>query len=154
MRGVAVGASKVENIKIPDKILWNNKILLPEDVVVERNGKKKTILFSEVKKNDLIYDAGQKTVRALGELAKKAKLVLWNGTLGFCENGYTYGTKELAKAVGTSKAFRLVGGGDTVAAIRQMKLEKNFDFLSTGGGAMLEFLAKGTLPGIEALKKK
>jgi|SRR3989344_3842353 len=154
LRGVAVGASKVENIKIPDKILWNNKILLPEDVVVERNGKKKTILFSEVKKNDLIYDAGPKTVRVLGELAKKAKLILWNGTLGFCENSYAYGTKELAKAVGTSKAFRLVGGGDTVAAIRQMKLEKNFDFLSTGGGAMLEFLAKGTLPGIEALKKK
>ncbi len=153
LRGTSVGASKVEDIAIPDNILWNNKILLPEDAVVSRGGKKKTVAIHEVAKDDLIYDAGSQTARALGELAKKAKLVLWNGTLGFCENGFNYGTRELAKDIGQSKAFRLVGGGDTVAALRQMKLEKNFDFISTGGGAMLEFLAKGTLPGIKALKK-
>jgi len=56
--------------------------------------------------------------------------------------------------LGKSSAYKIVGGGDTVAALRQMKLEKNFDFVSTGGGAMLEFLAKGTLPGIKALKLK
>jgi len=138
-RGVSVGKSKVESIKIPDKILWSEKIMLPEDWI---------------EKNGIIYDAGPKTVRALAELAKKAKFVLWNGTLGLCEKGFDFGTRELAKELGKSKAFKVVGGGDTVAAIRQMKLEKNFDFLSTGGGAMLEFLAKGTLPGIEVLKKK
>ncbi|MDP2668603.1 MAG: phosphoglycerate kinase [bacterium] len=151
LRGIPVGASKTENIKIPDKILWNSKILLPEDAIVYRSGKKKTVLLNEIEKNDLIYDAGPKTLKVLSGLAKNAKFVLLNGTLGFCEKGFSFGTRKLAQELGKSKAYKLVGGGDTVAAIRKMKLEKNFDFISTGGGAMLEFLAKGTLPGIAAL---
>lgn len=154
LRGMPIGASDFESIKIPEKILRNNKILLPEDAIVERNGKKKTVLLNEIEKKDLIYDAGPRTVKILSGLAKNAKFVLWNGTLGLCEEGFDFGTRGFANTVGKSKAFRLAGGGDTVAAIRKMKLEKNFDFISTGGGAMLEFLAKGTLPGIEALKKK
>ena len=154
LRGIPVGASKTENIKIPEKILWNSKILLPEDAIVYRSGKKKTVLLNEIEKNDLIYDAGPKTLKVLSGLAKNAKFVLVNGTLGFCEKGLSFGTRKLAQELGRSKAYKLVGGGDTVAAVRRMKLEKNFDFISTGGGAMLEFLAKGTLPGIEALKKK
>ena len=138
-RGVSVGKSKVEYVKIPKQILWSPKIILPEDWV---------------EKGGVIYDAGPKTAKALAELSKSAKFVLWNGTLGLCEKGFEDGTKSLAKELGKSKAFRVVGGGDTVAAVRKFKLEKNFDFISTGGGAMLEFLAKGTLPGIEALKKK
>lgn len=138
-RGIDVRKSKIEKVKIPADILWSPKIFLPEDW--EFGG-------------GAIYDAGPKTVKALSELAIRAKFVLWNGTLGLCEKGYTFGTLEFGRALGRSKAFRLAGGGDTVAAVRKMKLEKNFDFISTGGGAMLEFLAKGTLPGIEALKKK
>ena len=138
-RGVDVGKSKVENVKIPKSLLWSPKILLPEDWAM---------------KGGVILDAGPKTVRALSQLAKKAEFVLWNGTLGLCEKGFEYGTRTLAKELGKSKAYKVVGGGDTVAAIRKFKLEKNFDFISTGGGAMLEFLAKGTLPGIEALKRK
>lgn len=137
-RGIFVGKSKVESVKIPKNILWSPKIILPEDWD-ERGG--------------AIYDAGPKTIKTLAELAKKAKFVLWNGTLGLCEKGFNYGTRTLAKELGKSKAYKIVGGGDTVAAIRKFKAEKNFDFISTGGGAMLEFLAKGTLPGIAALKK-
>ncbi|MDP3934892.1 MAG: phosphoglycerate kinase [Candidatus Giovannonibacteria bacterium] len=138
-RGIGVEKSKVENIKIPKSVVWSNKILLPGDWTM---------------KQGLILDAGPKTVKTLGELAQASKFVLWNGTLGICEKGFIYGTKTFAKELGKSKAYKVVGGGDTVAAIRKFKLEKNFDFISTGGGAMLEFLAKGTLPGIEALKKK
>ncbi|MBI2112924.1 phosphoglycerate kinase, partial [Candidatus Woesearchaeota archaeon] len=134
-RGVSVGKSKIENVKIPKQILWSPKIILPEDWV---------------EKGGVIYDAGPKTVKILGELAKNAKFILWNGTLGICEKGFEYGTKTFAKELGKSRAYKVVGGGDTVAAIRKFKAEKNFDFISTGGGAMLEFLAKGTLPGIEA----
>ena len=123
-------------------------------MIVMRGGKRRAVLVDEVLQGDFIYDAGPKTVRALGELAASAKSILWNGTLGICEKGFDYGTKELAKSLGKSKAFKVVGGGDTVAAIQKFHLEKFFDFLSTGGGAMLEFLATGTLPGIEALKKK
>lgn len=138
-RRIGVGKSKVESVKISQNFIWNNKILLPEDWTA---------------KNGVILDAGQKTVKTLNELAKASKFVLWNGTLGLCEKGFEYGTRTFARELRKSKAYKVVGGGDTVAAIRKFKLEKNFDFISTGGGAMLEFLAKGTLPGIEALKKK
>lgn len=153
-RGFSVGKSKIENIKIPKEILWSPKIILPEDAIVSGSGRKKSVSLRDVKANDIIYDAGPKTIGALAKLARNSKSVLWNGTLGICENGFDDGTREFGKELGKSKAFKVVGGGDTVAAIRKMKLEKNFDFLSTGGGAMLEFLATGTLPGIEALKKK
>ena len=150
-RGLSVGKSKTEDKKIPKEILWSAKIFLPEDAIVLRNGKKKSVLLSDIKARDIIYDAGAKTVNAIAELARRSKFVLWNGTLGLCENGFDYGTRELAKELGKSNAYKVVGGGDTVAAIRKMKLERNFDFLSTGGGAMLEFLATGPLPGIAAL---
>ena len=138
-RNVDVKKSKIEKARISQHIISSPKILLPEDWVME-SGK--------------IYDAGPKTIEMLSGLAQKAKFILWNGTLGLCEKGFDKGTRDFAKALGKSGAYRVVGGGDTVAAIRKMKLEKNFDFVSTGGGAMLEFLAKGTLPGIEALKTR
>src|SRR3989338_7465799 len=153
-RGYRVGSSRVEDVKISRYVITNHKILLPEDVVLLRGKSKKTLPLiptSNIEHGDLIYDAGPKTVKAISDLAKEAKFVLWNGTLGVCEKGFASGTKALAKALGESKAFKVVGGGDTVAAIRKFKLEKNFDFISTGGRAMLEFLAKGTLPGIAAL---
>lgn len=137
-RGAAVGKSKVEKVKISKSILRSPKIILPEDWIMDHG---------------IIYDAGPKTIKTLARMSRDAKFILWNGTLGVCEKGFDRGTRDLAKALSKSKAYKVVGGGDTVAAIRKMKLEKNFDFISTGGGAMLEFLAKGTLPGIEALKK-
>ncbi len=153
-KGVAVGRSEIDKARIPEDILWNNKIMLPEDAVVLRSSKKKIILLNQTEKNDLVYDAGPKTTSALEELAVRSRFVLWNGPLGLYEKGFMFGTKELARALKMSRAFKVLGGGDTVAAIRKVHLEKNFDFISTGGGAMLEFLAKGTLPGIEALKIK
>ncbi len=137
-RGFDIGKSKVEKIIIPKSILWHKKIILPIDYV---------------KKNGVIYDAGPKTIKMLGRIAERSKFVLWNGTLGLCEKGFISGTKNFARHLEKSKAYKIVGGGDTAAAIRGFKLEKNFNFISTGGGAMLEFLATGTLPGIEAVKK-
>ncbi len=136
-RGFDIGKSETEKIKIPKNILWHKKILLPVDYI---------------EKNNIIYDAGPKTIKILNNIAQKSKFILWNGTLGLCEKGFNSGTRELAKSLGKSKAYKIVGGGDTVAAIRKFKLEKNFNFVSTGGGAMLEFLATGTLPGIDAIK--
>jgi phosphoglycerate kinase len=76
---------------------------------------------------------------------------LWNGPLGEYEKGFTETTDVLARAIAESKAYSVVGGGDTVAEIERIGLLNRFSFVSTGGGAMLEFLAKGTLPGIQAL---
>jgi phosphoglycerate kinase len=81
-----------------------------------------------------------------------AKMILWNGPMGNFEAGYSAGTKTLIEQISGSNAYSIVGGGDTVAAIEEMNLGAKFGFISTGGGAMLDFLGNGTLPGIEALK--
>lgn len=80
-----------------------------------------------------------------------AKMILWNGPMGNFEAGHTAGTKALIEKISGSGAYSIVGGGDTVAAIEEMNLGAKFGFISTGGGAMLDFLGNGTLPGIEAL---
>src|SRR3989344_5856571 len=138
-RGEDVGKSKTENIKIPKKLLWNKKIVLPVDFEI---------------KNRFIYDSGPATAKILEDLAKKSKFILWNGTLGLCEKGFNFGTKSFIESLGKSKAYKIAGGGDTISAINKFSLQKNLNFISTGGGAMLEFLATGTLPGIDAIKKK
>ncbi|MEK7503028.1 MAG: phosphoglycerate kinase [Patescibacteria group bacterium] len=138
-RGNDVGKSKTENVKIPKNILWNKKIILPVDFNI---------------KNGVIYDSGPATAEILRDLARKSGFILWNGTLGICEKGFDFGTKSFIEALGKSKAYKIAGGGDTISAIHKFGLQKNFNFISTGGGAMLEFLATGTLPGIDAIKKK
>lgn len=138
-RGCDVGKSLVENVKIPKNILWHKKIILPVDFNI---------------KNGVIYDSGPATALMLENLAKKSKFILWNGTLGLCEKGFDFGTKSFIESLKKSKAYKIAGGGDTISAIHKFGLQKNFDFISTAGGAMLGFLAIGTLPGIGAIKKK
>ena len=89
------------------------------------------------------------------EKLKKAGTVIWSGPMGvFEKKKFSYGTLAIAKAIARNKkAFSVVGGGETVAFLKKYKLDKKFSFVSTGGGAMLDFLAGEKLPGIEALKK-
>lgn len=96
-------------------------------------------------------DANQETLEMLGRKIARAKFIVWNGPLGNYENGYKNGTLGLAKLLADSQAKVIVGGGDTLAAIKELDSEKSFYFISTAGGAMLDFLSSGTLPGIEAL---
>lgn len=152
--GLPTGASLVEDVTIPDELLKNSKIILPQDVVVERGAGRFTVPAKDVQAGDLIYDAGPETLRNLTEVMRKARFILWNGTLGLCEKGYEAGTRALIQEFGALGAYRIAGGGDTAAAIRNLQRESNFDFISTGGGAMLEFLAQGTLPGIEAIRPR
>jgi phosphoglycerate kinase len=95
-------------------------------------------------------DANAETLEILKKIIKKSKFILWNGPLGNYEKGFTKGTLELAKIIAKSGAVSIIGGGDTIAAIKKIGLN-HFSFVSTAGGAMLEFLAHGTLPGVEAL---
>lgn len=152
--GFEVGKSLVEGKDYGIKKIINNpKLLLPVDVVVTgRDGGRLTKSISEVGKEDKIVDIGDRTLYELGMLVKKAKLVLWNGPTGQYEAGFDHGTTELLKMLAKSKAKTIIGGGDTVALVSKLKLEKKLTFVSTGGGAALEYLAKGTLPGIKALK--
>ncbi|HEY4493932.1 MAG TPA: phosphoglycerate kinase [Candidatus Paceibacterota bacterium] len=152
-KGYEVGRSLLsdENFGI-EKIIGNKKIIVPADVVVEdKSGKLLAKKIDEVEKNDYILDIGQESIQALEPYIQKSKLILWNGPLGKYEAGGGGATKEILKMVAGSKAESIIGGGDTVALISEMKMEDKFSFVSTGGGATLEFLDKGTLPAIQAL---
>ena len=83
----------------------------------------------------------------------KAKYILWNGPLGNFENGFKDATESLAKTIAETQGVSIVGGGDTVTAIHDLDINDRFTFVSTAGGAMLDFISNGTLAGIEALKQ-
>jgi len=142
------------------RILANPKLVLPIDSLVvpasladarDARAKARVAPAGEVRSDDVILDHGPATSAILASLAEKAATILWNGPLGKYENGFVDATDDFAHAVARSSARSVVGGGDTVAAIENLGLLPRFSFVSTGGGAMLAFLAKGTLPGIEAL---
>ena len=99
-------------------------------------------------------DANPETIELIKEKVNSANFILWNGPLGNYEEGYKEGTLSLAKILAESGKEVVVGGGDTLAAIKELGLEDKFSFVSTAGGAMLDFLANGTLPGIEALEER
>ncbi len=153
--GFEVGKSVVEDgyEKQIKKLLSSPKLLLPTDVIVLRGSKKETVTLSEVDKADKIVDIGIDSVRLVSEKIAKAKVIVWNGPTGWYEGGFTWATKTLAKNMANSKAFSVIGGGDTGAVVEKIVKDSNKNiFVSTGGGATLDFLAKGTLIGIQCLK--
>jgi len=152
--GFEVGQSIFDaNLSGMTEFLKSPNIILSQDVVTEARGDVFVRQVESVKTKETIVDIGPGSLELLKEQIRNAKFILWNGPLGNFEKGFNKGTLEVARAIAISKAFSVVGGGDTVSAIADLKLEKDFDFVSTAGGAMLDFLANGTLPGIEALFK-
>ena len=134
-------------------------ITYPEDVMVgkhmEDKSKKKEL--NEIKDDDLILDIGPKTTKKIKDIIEKSRTVLWNGPAGYFENpNFANGSYEIAKTIikkNKSKSiYSVVGGGDTIAVLNQINVIKNFNFVSTAGGAFLEYLEGKELPGIKALK--
>jgi phosphoglycerate kinase len=151
-KGLEVGKSVVDNdAKIPKSFLNHKKLILPDMVVVSRS-RKIAIKVEDVGPNNQILDIGIPSINRLAPLIHKAKLILWNGPMGWYENDYVEATDVLVKLLMKTKAKVIIGGGDTAVFVEKKKLAKNFTFVSSGGGATLEFLSKGTLPGIKALK--
>lgn len=153
VKGYEVGESLVDegNFQIP-ALLKNKNLLLPIDVEVTSGGKKRICRSTEVKSDETIVDVGPETIKMLEGLVEKASFVLWNGPLGKYEDGFGAGTEKLVKIIARAKTDSVIGGGDTVSIISKLKLESSLGFVSTGGGATLDFLAKGTLAGIKVLK--
>lgn len=143
--------SDVKNYNLPS-IVKNSKILLPKDFVVINKNKKRRVFFDNLSKDDYIVDIGLQTIKDLEKKIRKAKTILWNGPLGKTSSGFDVSTKEIVRAIAKTESMSVVGGGDTVEIISKLKMENKFTFVSTGGGATLDFLAYGTLPVIEALK--
>lgn len=149
-KGYEVGVSLTEEGYDVTIVLKNKKLILPIDVVTEHGTKSRTVSVNSVSKNEIIVDVGPQTIKNLAPIIKKAKFVLFNGTLG--KGSYLTASKMLLTMMAKSKAKTIIGGGDTVSVVSKFKMEKKFSFVSTGGGATLAFLAEGTLPGIKALK--
>jgi phosphoglycerate kinase len=157
--GYSVGTSLVSDAdpKAIKNLLANRKLAVPLDAVVGPLGSKRETSrvskLDNIQPGEAILDNGPKTSEMLEGLVKDAKTVLWNGPLGNYENGFVDATRALVIAVAKSSAYSIIGGGDTEAAIEDLHVTEHFSFISTGGGAMLDFLAKGTLPGLQALEQ-
>ena len=136
----------------------NCKIIYPVDVSVskKKDGEGKVKKISEVQEDDLILDIGPETLKILTKTIEKSKTVLWNGPAGYFENeNFKKGSLEIARKIveknKKNEIYSVAGGGDTVAALNSFNLTKHFNFVSTAGGAFLEFLEGRDLPGIKAL---
>jgi phosphoglycerate kinase len=152
-KGYEVGTSLVDNqnFNIPSLMKYKT-LLLPSDVEVAKGSKIRFVKPSDVNHDEAIVDIGPETIKTLEDHISKAKFILWNGPLGKYETGFGGATEKVLKLIAKSNAHSVIGGGDTVALISKLKLEDKLGFVSTGGGATLDFLATGTLPGIKALK--
>ncbi|OHA18124.1 MAG: phosphoglycerate kinase [Candidatus Taylorbacteria bacterium RIFCSPHIGHO2_01_FULL_46_22b] len=152
--GVSVGDSLVSERTLDLKVVTENpSVRLPLDFLVQKGPVTVVTPPEALGKGERVVDSGPKTAEFLAELAAESKFILWNGPLGEFERGFSERTLAFARAVAESGAHSIVGGGDTISAIQSLNMLEKFDFVSTGGGAMLDFLANETLPGIEALKK-
>ena len=135
------------------------EIPLPIDVVVaerfSEDVESYVRLVSQIDDNEKIFDVGPDTIKNFIALIKKAKTILWNGPIGAFEiEAFAKGTQAIAKAIAESKAFKVAGGGDTLAAIEKYRMNNKIDYISTGGGAFLTVLEGKKLPVIEALEER
>ena len=136
----------------------NCKVFFPLDVSTGKSVNEKSIVkkLTEISNDDMILDIGPETIKMIKNIINNSNTILWNGPAGYFENPeFSKGSKEIAKQIivrkKENKIYCVSGGGDTVAALNNFGLAKDFDFVSTAGGAFLEFLEGKELPGIKAL---
>ena len=137
---------------------YNCEIILPKDVIVSEslNGSGKEKNINEIDENEMVLDIGSKTISSIEKVINNSETVLWNGPAGYFENpNFQNGTKRILELISqktnNDKIFSVAGGGETVAAINKFKKFDSFTFVSTAGGAFLEYLEGKTLPAIKAL---
>ena len=162
--GYMVGNSlKTEDENVLDKlkellIEYQEKIMLPLDVIVGRNYDNNYVehlKVDEVQADHCIYDVGMDTVRAYAEVLNNSATIFVNGTAGKYEDKrFTTGTRELLEEIANNKAIKVVGGGDGVSAVKYFHFEEKFTYLSTGGGATLEYIINGGLPAIDNIEEQ
>jgi len=129
-------------------------IMVPVDLAIDVDKKRKEIAVGELPTNHAVYDIGTETAEKYSELIGKAKSIVISGPMGVFENKeFMVGTKKVFETAAASEAFSLVGGGHTVAAVEELGLAKKISYVSTAGGALVEFLMGKQLPGVVALEK-
>ncbi len=132
---------------------YGEKVMVPVDLAIDFGGTRKEVTVSQLPTDYSIYDIGQKTVEIYAKIISSAKSIVVSGPMGVYENKeFNYGTKKVFEAIANSKAFSLAGGGNTIAAIQEYGLTKKIGYISTAGGALIEFLMGKKLPGVVALE--
>ena len=133
---------------------YSDAVKVPADVAVEVDGKRREVLVRDMPTDYPIFDIGPETVKNYGEIIRRAKSIVLSGPMGVFENSeFSYGTRKIFGEVADSKAFSLAGGGHTVAALKEFGLAEKISYISTAGGALIEFLMGKKLPGVVALEK-
>ena len=159
--GYSVGASFVEEeyVKIAKEIIAiakeeGVKIYLPIDVVVEKNGQVLEKEINHIEKDEVIFDIGKETVKYFSSAIKGAKTLVWNGPLGYFEKPpFEKGTIAMAREIACLNGTTIAGGGDTISAIKLAGVSTAYSYISTAGGAFLEYLEGKDLPGLSVLYK-
>lgn len=164
--GHAVGQSLVEKDLIEDAKLLSERAIahggeIPTtvDVVVGKAFSESTVAtlkaVADVESDDMIFDIGPKTAESLCKILETAGTILWNGPVGVFEfEQFSSGTKKIANAIANSSAFSIAGGGDTLAAVDKFGIQDKISYVSTGGGAFLEFIEGKKLPAVEILERR
>lgn len=159
-QGIAVGGSLVQPEMVDEctRLLATGRVQIPTDFVIARDAsvdaETRTVSARAIPDGWKGLDVGPETAGSYADVVTEAKTVLWNGPMGMFElSPFAAGTRTVADAVAASKAFTVVGGGDSAAAIREFGLADQVDHVSTGGGASLEFIEQGDLPGLAALRR-
>ena len=156
-KGYEVGKSLLEEGYVSDavKILESDsahKIIFPSDFSCATDDGIANVELSQISTNDTIYDLGSTSINEIKNIVRKSVSVFWNGPLGYVEKKpFNKGTEELAKVIADHNCFSIVGGGDTLPIIENLKLQNGYNCLSTGGGSLLTYLEGGSLPIIDKL---
>ena len=156
-KGYEVGKSLLEEGHVGDAIEilesnFANKIIFPSDFSCVTENGVANVELSRISTNDSIFDLGTTSINEIKHIVKKSASVFWNGPLGYVEKKpFNRGTEELAKVIADHNCFSIVGGGDTLPIIENLKLQNGYNCLSTGGGSLLTYLEGGSLPIIDKL---
>ncbi len=160
-KGFPVGKSLAEAGLADEarKIMAMTEVPLPEDVVVagemSARARESVTDMRGVAADDMILDIGPRSAAALAAILKQAGTIVWNGPVGVFEiPQFAKGTESVARAIAASKAFSIAGGGDTIAAIHKFGVTDGIDYISTAGGAFLQFLEGKTLPAVAAPEER
>ncbi|MCD8508066.1 MAG: phosphoglycerate kinase [Candidatus Pacebacteria bacterium] len=152
-QGHTIGASLFEAYDAIADLAKRSSVMIPRDVIVTTGEEVRTTTPDAITPLEKIVDLGPATLEALAPHITKARTIIWNGPLGWYEGGFDGGTQALLEKIAEAPGFSIIGGGDTVAVVRAHHMEDRFGFVSTAGGAMLDFLIHETLPGIDAVMK-
>lgn len=150
-RGINIGGSLYDPQYRLQKDFYDHPLLITPTDVILSNGH--TVSVESIPKDAVVVDCGPKTVDAVTRIISVSNTVIANGPLGLYEKGWLHGSEKILTYLANAKTTSYIGGGDTVTVAHSLGLLKKFTFVSLGGGAMLDFLSSGTLPGIDAVTK-